>query len=99
MLFHVHSDWSLKDAAHADDLDERLALTSVSQPLIFAIQSASTAALKAGPDPAYVLGHSVGEIAAAEAAGMLSLEERSGSSTTAATIRRRRTARAPWRCC
>ena len=75
-LFRAYSDWSLKDALYADDLDERLALTSVSQPLIFAIESASTAALKAkGLIPSYVLGHSVGEIAAAEAAGILSLED------------------------
>lgn len=75
-LFQGYSDWSLKDALYADDLDERLVLTSVSQPLIFAIESASTAALKAkGLIPSYVLGHSVGEIAAAEAAGILSLED------------------------
>ncbi|MWV26128.1 SDR family NAD(P)-dependent oxidoreductase [Methylobacterium sp. 2A] len=75
-LFQTYSDWSLKEALYAEDLDERLALTSVSQPLIFAIESASTAALKAkGLIPSYVLGHSVGEIAAAEAAGILSLED------------------------
>ncbi|MDP4023264.1 SDR family NAD(P)-dependent oxidoreductase [Methylobacterium sp. NEAU 140] len=75
-LFRPLSGWSLKDALYAEDLDERLALTSVSQPLIFAIESASTAALRArGLAPAYVLGHSVGEIAAAEAAGILSLED------------------------
>jgi phthiocerol/phenolphthiocerol synthesis type-I polyketide synthase C len=34
-------------ALFADDLEARLALTSVSQPLIFAIEAASTAALKA----------------------------------------------------
>ncbi|WP_331311766.1 SDR family NAD(P)-dependent oxidoreductase [Methylobacterium oryzae] len=75
-LFQAYSDWSLKEALYADDLDGRLALTSVSQPLIFAIESASTAALKAkGLIPSYVLGHSVGEIAAAEAAGILTLED------------------------
>ncbi|WP_342110353.1 SDR family NAD(P)-dependent oxidoreductase [Methylobacterium sp. SI9] len=75
-LFQTYSDWSLKDALYAEDLDTRLALTSVSQPLIFAIESASTAALKAkGLVPSYVLGHSVGEIAAAEAAGILTLED------------------------
>ncbi len=75
-LFQAYADWSLKQALYAEDLDERLALTSVSQPLIFAIESASTAALKAkGLIPSYVLGHSVGEIAAAEAAGVLSLED------------------------
>ncbi|MCZ3141032.1 acyltransferase domain-containing protein, partial [Acinetobacter baumannii] len=75
-LFQTYADWSLKQALYAEDLDERLALTSVSQPLIFAIESASTAALNAkGLIPSYVLGHSVGEIAAAEAAGILSLED------------------------
>ncbi|MDQ0524050.1 type I polyketide synthase [Methylobacterium gregans] len=75
-LFEPYAKWSLKEALEAADLDARLALTSVSQPLIFAIQSASTTALRArGLNPAYVLGHSVGEIAAAEAAGILSLEQ------------------------
>ena len=75
-LFEPYSKWSLKDALFADDLEKRLVLTSVSQPLIFAIQSASTTALRAqGLNPTFVLGHSVGEIAAAEAAGILSLEQ------------------------
>ncbi|MEZ0251638.1 MAG: SDR family NAD(P)-dependent oxidoreductase [Methylobacteriaceae bacterium] len=75
-LFEKLSGWSLKEAMFAEDLDARLSLTRVSQPLIFAIQSASTAALRAkGLTPRYVLGHSVGEIAAAEAAGILSLDQ------------------------
>ncbi len=75
-LFAELSGWSLKEALFADDLDERLVLTRVSQPLIFAISSASTTALRArGLNPKYVLGHSVGEIAAAEAAGILSLDQ------------------------
>ena len=66
--------WSLKEALFSDALHERLPLTGVAQPLIFAIQSASTAALRAaGLQPAAVLGHSVGEVAAAEAAGVLDL--------------------------
>ncbi|ACL56934.1 type I polyketide synthase [Methylobacterium nodulans] len=75
-LFGPLSGWSLKEALFAEDLDQRLALTSVSQPLIFAIQSASTASLRAlGLKPGIILGHSVGEIAAAEAAGILSLDQ------------------------
>ncbi|NEU11035.1 SDR family NAD(P)-dependent oxidoreductase [Methylobacterium sp. BTF04] len=75
-LFSKLAGWSLKEALFAEDLDERLVLTRVSQPLIFAISSASTTALRArGLNPKYVLGHSVGEIAAAEAAGILSLEQ------------------------
>lgn len=66
--------WSLKDALFSDTLPERLPLTSIAQPLIFGIQSACTAALRAsGLRPAAVLGHSVGEVAAAEAAGILDL--------------------------
>jgi phthiocerol/phenolphthiocerol synthesis type-I polyketide synthase C len=66
--------WSLKDALFSDMLAERLPLTSIAQPLIFGIQSACTAALRAsGLRPAAVLGHSVGEVAAAEAAGILDL--------------------------
>src|SRR5690606_36878432 len=50
-----------------------LGATSVAQPLIYAIQSALAAVLiKHGARPDFVLGHSVGEIAAAEASGALS---------------------------
>lgn len=76
VLFAEISGWSLKEALFAEDLAERMVLTRVSQPLIFAISSASTTALKAaGLVPSFVLGHSVGEIAAAEGAGILSLEQ------------------------
>ena len=72
--FKQIAGWSLKEALFSDTLSNRLSLTSVAQPLIFAIESASTAALRArGLHPAMVLGHSVGEIAAAEAAGILDL--------------------------
>ena len=72
--FKLLAGWSLKEALFSDTLQDRLPLTSVAQPLIFAIQSAATAALCArGLRPAAVLGHSVGEVAAAEAAGILDL--------------------------
>ena len=72
--FQLLAGWSLKEALFSDRLAERLPLTRVAQPLIFAIQSAMTAALRArGVRPSAVLGHSVGEIAAAEAAGILDL--------------------------
>lgn len=68
--------WSLKEALFSDTLHERLPLASTAQPLIFAIVSAATAALRAiGLRPAVTLGHSLGEIAAAEAAGILDLRE------------------------
>jgi phthiocerol/phenolphthiocerol synthesis type-I polyketide synthase C len=72
--FQQIAGWSLRDALFGDTLRDRLPLTSVAQPLIFAIQSAATAALRErGLRPATVLGHSVGEVAAAEAAGILDL--------------------------
>jgi acyl transferase domain-containing protein/NADPH:quinone reductase-like Zn-dependent oxidoreductase/acyl carrier protein len=70
--FRDMSGWSLKDALFDEALGERLDLTSVAQPLIFAIQSAGTAALRArGLRPVATIGHSVGEVAAAEATGAL----------------------------
>jgi acyl transferase domain-containing protein/NADPH:quinone reductase-like Zn-dependent oxidoreductase/acyl carrier protein/NADP-dependent 3-hydroxy acid dehydrogenase YdfG/SAM-dependent methyltransferase len=73
-LFQQIAGWSLKEALFSETLQDRLPLTSVAQPLIFAIQSSITAALRArGIRPAAVLGHSVGEVAAAEAAGILDL--------------------------
>ena len=73
-LFQQIAGWSLKEALFSDTLQDRLPLTSVAQPLIFAIQSSITAALRArGIRPAAVLGHSVGEVAAAESAGILDL--------------------------
>ena len=70
--FRELSGWSLKEAMLDEALGERLDLTSIAQPLIFAIQSAGTAALRArGLRPVATIGHSVGEVAAAEAAGAL----------------------------
>lgn len=74
-IFQLLAGWSLIEALHADDIKERLASTSVAQPLVFAIQSALFAVLKLyGLQADFVLGHSVGEVAAAEASGALSRE-------------------------
>src|SRR5471032_1504337 len=68
--------WSLKDALFAADVDNRLKRTSIAQPLLFAMQNAITRTLELyGLTPFVVLGHSVGEVAAAEAAGILPLED------------------------
>ena len=57
-----------------EDPPVSLARTDISQPLLFVVQAASVAALKQrGIEPAVCVGHSVGEIAAAWAAGALTL--------------------------
>ena len=55
---------------------EALAATDIAQPLLFAIQVGVVGALAAeGLRPALVLGHSVGEVAAAWCAGILPLDQ------------------------
>jgi len=75
-LFAAHAGWSLVERLHDPQLAEKLVETSTAQPLIFAVQSATTAALADyGVAPTNVLGHSVGEVAAAEACGALSMAD------------------------
>ena len=73
--FAARAGWSLTEALHSPGLAADLDRTQVAQPLLFAVQSATTAALaERGLTPDVVVGHSVGEIAAAEAAGIFDLE-------------------------
>ncbi|MBU8542602.1 MULTISPECIES: type I polyketide synthase [Roseomonadaceae] len=66
--------WSPLAMLEAGVTAEQLAGTDIAQPLLFAIQVASLDALAAeGLRPDLVLGHSVGEVAAAHAAGLLDL--------------------------
>ena len=68
--------WSLRGELDADPQASRLEDVDVVQRVIFAIQAALTAALRAlGIDPAATIGHSLGEVAAAHAAGALGLED------------------------
>lgn len=73
-LFKFHSDIALTDLLTDPDLDKKLGDTKIAQPLLFAVQAALSDSLVAmGVKPVAVFGHSVGEIAAAYAAGALSL--------------------------
>jgi acyl transferase domain-containing protein/NADPH:quinone reductase-like Zn-dependent oxidoreductase/acyl carrier protein len=75
-IFSGFGDWSLVEALHDAGLADLLKQTRIAQPLLFAVQSALTASLsELGLKPDMVLGHSVGEVAAAEASGALSLAE------------------------
>ena len=68
--------YSVIEEMNADGPAARLDDTAVAQPLLFAIQVACTLLLKdLGIEPAAVTGHSVGEIAAAWAAGALDLAQ------------------------
>ena len=68
--------WSIVEELFGDDLEHKLRRASHSQPLLLALQVATVRALEeAGVVPMATLGHSVGEISAAWAAGALSLEQ------------------------
>ncbi|MGH6811485.1 MAG: beta-ketoacyl synthase N-terminal-like domain-containing protein, partial [Methylocella sp.] len=74
-IFLGLAGWSLAETMFSPGIAAPLKKTSIAQPLIFAIQVATTRCLaELGLAPAMVLGHSMGEIAAAEAAGILDLE-------------------------
>lgn len=67
---------SILEELRRDPGTDRLHLTEVAQPALFAIQVGVTEVLRArGLEPDAVTGHSVGEIAAAWAAGCLTLEQ------------------------
>ncbi|WP_234352902.1 type I polyketide synthase [Streptomyces sp. NRRL B-1140] len=68
-----HLGWSVREEMAAAD-PGRIEATEIAQPLLFAFQIGLVELLKSrGIRPAAVLGHSVGEIAAAHVAGALDL--------------------------
>ncbi|MFD1333714.1 acyltransferase domain-containing protein, partial [Methylopila musalis] len=74
--FGAVAGWSVLAALFADDLADKLKRAEFAQPLLFATQEATTAALAAaGVTPDVTLGHSVGEVAAALASGALTLDQ------------------------
>ncbi len=71
-----HARFSLLEELNRDEADSKLQQTEIAQPAIFAMQLALVALWKSlGVEPGAVAGHSVGEVAAAHVAGILSLEE------------------------
>ncbi|MCA9712390.1 MAG: acyltransferase domain-containing protein, partial [Myxococcales bacterium] len=71
-----HVPWSVVDELRADPSASRLFRTEVAQPVVFAVQVALAELLAGlGVVPDAVVGHSVGEIAAAHLAGVLSLAD------------------------
>ncbi|MGQ2917232.1 type I polyketide synthase [Rhizobium oryzihabitans] len=83
-LFAARSGLDLSALLQSSELEKTLRDTRVAQPMLFAIQAALTDCLvDNGVKPNVVLGHSVGEVAAAYAAGILSAED----AVTIVTIR------------
>ena len=78
-IFKQYADYSLEDELSGENTlsgQGRYARTEIAQPALFAIQVGVTQMLRShGLMPAAVAGHSVGEVAAAWAAGALTLEQ------------------------
>jgi len=74
--YETNGDTLLLDAFNALPEDSQLDDTEIAQPLLFALQVGLVNVLQAqGIHPEAVIGHSVGEVAAAWACGALSLEQ------------------------
>ncbi len=70
------TDWPLADTLCGEGPQAGLERVDVIQPAVFAMQLGLAALWRAwGVTPAAVIGHSMGEIGAAQVAGMLSLED------------------------
>lgn len=75
-IFEKLAEVSLVEAMHDEELERRLSATSLAQPLLFAVQVATVDSLEEkGLKPDAVIGHSVGEVAAAWAAGVFDLPD------------------------
>ncbi|GHO46585.1 type I polyketide synthase [Ktedonospora formicarum] len=73
---YKHTDWSLLQELQADEAHSHLNDINVVQPTLFAIEVALAALWRSwGIKPDVVVGHSMGEVAAAYVAGVLSLED------------------------
>jgi phthiocerol/phenolphthiocerol synthesis type-I polyketide synthase C len=73
-LFSRYADYSLEAELAGENGENRYPLTEIAQPALFAMQVGITAMLRRrGLTAVAVAGHSVGEVAAAWAAGALSL--------------------------
>jgi polyketide synthase 2 len=75
-LYTQHSGWSIKEELLKGEAESRINRTLYTQPGLFALQIGLVARWRAwGIEPELVIGHSVGEMAAAHTAGILSTSE------------------------
>jgi len=76
VLFHELGNWSVVEELSRDQNSSRMEHTGIAQPAIFALQVALAALWGSyGVRPSAVVGHSVGEVAAAHVAGILTQRE------------------------
>lgn len=76
VIFKQLSGWSILDEMLADESVSRITETQIAQPANFVLQVSLVALWRSwGIEPAAVVGHSVGEVAAAYIAGVLSLAD------------------------
>jgi acyl transferase domain-containing protein len=75
-LLRQYADWSLLEELTASEENSRINSTQIAQCAIFSVQVALSALWRSwGIIPEAIVGHSVGEVAAAHVAGVLSLED------------------------
>ena len=76
LLKSIGETWSLLDELHACPSNSRLSQANIGQPATFAVQYATAKLLMSwGLVPAAVIGHSLGEYAAACTVGAITVEE------------------------
>jgi acyl transferase domain-containing protein/acyl-CoA synthetase (AMP-forming)/AMP-acid ligase II/thioesterase domain-containing protein len=75
-LIEARVGWNLIEELHRQDCDSRLNETAITQPVLLAVQISLFELFKSwGIEGAAAVGHSAGEVAAAHAAGLLTIEE------------------------
>ncbi len=75
-IMSAWAEWSIVDELLSGERNSRMAKTEYAQPALFAVQIGILEVLKSrGLEPDSVVGHSVGEVAAAYASGPLSLKD------------------------
>lgn len=75
-LFSQHADWSLLEELMAEESQSKINETHLTQPALFSLQVGLVDLWRSwGIEPSAVIGHSIGEAAAAYVAGIYSLED------------------------